>query len=295
MKINEIIVNEDRQRVDEIGGRVIASGLGALAGGLLGGPAGAVAGAAGGAWLGQKLKNVFNPDDPMEVSHRRATNITANEILADYREFLKETGGPTGLTPDQVLNWFNQKFRNTTVPGTGVPSRAVGEPGSGEAYVFKNPPTATDFATVSRWLKQEMAQVERDVMTRGPKPPDQPELAPADTIPAIPADGTKFNTNRGEYQVKRGQWVDPSGNPVSTEISNKLSQLHDDSTKMVGLAPFPKAITTVNTSQGQFQYTDRLGRGWNWFKVTGTGTPTPVVDSAVVQRLNEIAQQQATP
>lgn len=292
MKINEIIV-EDRQRVDEIAGRAIASGLGALAGGLLGGPVGAAAGAAGGAWLGQKLKNVFDPDDPMAVDHRKMLKSEVARVLNEYRTYLKSRGGTTGLTPDDVLAWFNRSFRNITIPGTGRPDRPVGD-GGGEPYVFKTPPPSVEVAAVKSWLSQAMLDAEDDINRRAPPAPPEPELAAAEPVPSVPADGTQFNTNKGVFKVRRGGWVDPSGNPVSTEVSNKLSQLYAEKNKIVGVTPFPNKDTRISTSQGEFIYTDSLG-AWNWYKEPVSRTTTPVVDSAVVQRLNDIAQQQAKP
>lgn len=293
MKINEIIV-ENRQRVDEIAGRAIASGLGALAGGLLGGPMGAAAGAAGGAWLGQKLKNVFDPDDPMAVDHRKIVKSLVVQALNDYRAYLKSRGGTAGLTPDEVLTWFNRRFSTITIPGTGRPDRPVGD-GGGQPYVFENPPPSVEFNEVKTWLSRAMIEAEDAINRRPPTPTaPEPELAAAEPAPVIPADGTTFNTNKGVYEVKRGGWVDPTGNPVSTEVSNKLSQLYAEKNKIVAVAPFPNKDTRINTSQGEFIYTNALGT-WNWYKEPVSRATTPIVDPAVVQKLNEIAQQQATP
>lgn len=281
MKINEIIVNKDRQQLDEIAGRAIASGIGAVAGGLLGGLPGAALGAAGGAWLGQKLKNVFEPDDPMQVNMNKITQVITNEILADYKTFLKQRGT---LTPEQVKNWTNQKFRNTFIPGTNdVP------------YTFDTEPASSDFRTVEAWVRKSMIDAETKAMTQGTQKPNEP-ISVAPVTPPVPANGSALNTNKGKYEVKRGQWYDPAGKPVSTEISDRLSTLYAEQNKIVGTAPYPNKSVQINTSAGAFAYTDSLGRGWNWYKVPVTSsTQPPITDPATVQRLNEIAKEQATP
>ena len=52
---------------------------------------------------------------------------------------------------------------------------------------------------------------------------------------------------------------------------------------------------TINTSQGQFRYINAAGARPTWYKIVSAGRGTQIVDPAVIQRLNEIAQQQATP
>jgi len=303
MKINEIIV--EKQQVNEIVGRAIAGGLGALAGGILGGPAGAAAGAAGGTWLAQKAKNLLDPNDPLKTNPDKVLNATVNEILGNYKTTLKRAGT---LTPDQVVNWANEIFAQTYIPGTQVP------------YTFKTPPTATDFRSVERWVRQSMRDAEQDYLTNPPKtkiplaevPPipadgsslqttrgiysvvggawvdaagksadddvsarlsmmwaqKNPQSAPPplSAAPVIPPNGSSLRTNRGMYSVVGGAWVDTAGKPAAPDIVERLSQMWEQQNQITGMAGFPKTDITIATSVGQFTFTTALGSP-KWFTI----------------------------
>jgi len=266
MKINEIIV--EKQQVNEIVGRAIAGGLGALAGGILGGPAGAAAGAAGGTWLAQKVKNVFDPEDPLKTDPDKVLNVTVNEILGNYKTTLKRAGT---LTPDQVVNWANNIFAQTYIPGTQVP------------YTFKTPPTATDFKSVERWVRQSMKDAEQENL-RNPAKPD----GPLGEVPPIPPDGSSLRTNRGMYSVVGGAWVDTAGNPASDDISNRLSMMWAQKNPASGLSalsaatPIPPDGSSLRTNRGMYSV---VSGAW----VDTAGNPA---DPDISERLSQMWEQQ---
>lgn len=231
--------------------------------------------------------------------------IARKEDLKSNVRFAMEDWGKTKqsllavkptITPDDVVDWANNYFKGSFIPGPYIAGRDNEKNPNNLPFEIVGKPSGVENADVSKWLEQQWQHNYAKAATYT-SPPPTPPLAVKEPVPPIPADGSVIDTNRGKYTVRSGAWQDSTGNPADPAIADQLTRLYNEQNKIVGVVGFPPSDVSINTSQGVFIFTNAVRGIYNWYKSPAAGARlgSPITDPAVIQRLNEIAKQQATP
>lgn len=275
MKINEII---EQQQVNEGPldfAKKIAAGIGNI-------------GSAGGFRAGYATKRG-------EIERAQDLKSNVRFAMGDWGKIKQSLlATKSAITPDDVVDWANNYFAGSYIPGPYVAGRDNDNNPNRSSFEIIGKPTGVENKDVADWLTKQWQHNYAKAATQRPTPPVPPLGLPIQN--AMPAAGSVVDTNLGKFEVDSTgkKWIEQlSGADAPAEYTEKLNQMWADSIRIKPDVLFPvKDIPSLpTTNAGEFRFLTRTGGTGLWYKV---GVPpardTIITDPNIIKQLNQISK-----